>query len=356
MPNTSNFSFPYPQASDSFDVPRDVGALAIAADTTIKSFRDTYDAYVANPAFRNVLINGAFDIWQRGTASTSSPAGSRTFLADRWYVNPAGAAVTQQRSTTVPSPGRSDYSLQITGATSVTTVNIGQRIEMLNTPQLKRTVTFSARIFNNTGGAFVPSLLIGTPAAADDFTTVTNRLTQTLQSCANNAWTTVSHTVDISGYTNFDNGLQVEIQIPSGSLNTGSKIVNITEVQLEAGSVATPFERRHVGHELMLCQRYFERLTTYPGGGGYYNTTSVFFPWMFKVTKRGTPQFSVSSLSDWVIYAQSAGIALNSVTYENSDRLDGVTIRVATSSITQGSAALMYPLAATAWFAANAEL
>lgn len=258
MPNTPIYTLPYPAASDTVDVPRDVQALATSTENTIKAFRDVYDARISNPSsFRNVLINGGMDIWQRGTGSTSSPAGSRTFLADRWYVNPTGAAVTQARSTTVPTSQRSDYSLQITGATSVTTCLIGQRIEMLNTPQLKRTVTFSARIYNNTGGAFTPNLLIGTPGAADDFTTVTNRLTQALQSCANTAWTTVSHTVDISGYTNFDNGLQIEIQIPSGSLNTNGKSILVTEVQIEAGSVATPFERRPVGLELALCQRYF---------------------------------------------------------------------------------------------------
>ena len=100
-----------------------------------------------------------------------------------------------------------------------------------------------------------PVLLLGTPSTEDNFTTVTNRLTQSLQSCANGAWTKVTHTVDISGYTNINNGLQVEIQT-SGHTTFG-RIVRIAEVQLERNAQPTPFEQRPYGTELALCQRYY---------------------------------------------------------------------------------------------------
>lgn len=289
MPNTSNFSLPFPAASDTVDVPRDIQALASALDTSTA-------ALLHPTTFRNVLINGAFDIWQRGTGSTSSPAGSRTFLADRWFVNPSGAAVTQARSTSLPTGARALYSLAVTGATSVTTVNIGQRIEALNVPQLKRQVTFSARIFNGSGASFIPSLLIGTPGASDDFTTVTNRLSVSLQSCANNAWTLLTYTVDISGYTNIDNGIQLELQIPSGSLNAGTKSVNVTELDLEPGPVNTPFERRPLQVEVALCQRYFSKsynLNVAPGSNSQQGHVSGIIASQFTSLMLGPVKFPV---------------------------------------------------------------
>lgn len=55
---------------------------------------DKLDGYQAadifGPAiFADAIVNGGFEVWQRGTASVSCPAGSRTFLADRWFVQPS---------------------------------------------------------------------------------------------------------------------------------------------------------------------------------------------------------------------------------------------------------------------------
>jgi hypothetical protein len=251
--------------------------------------------------FRNSIVNGGFEVWQRGVGSISASAGALVFLPDRWFVFASGAAITIARSTSAPSGGRSRYSYQITGATSVTTVNVGQRIEASFMPAIKQTVTFSARIYNNTGSLFTPVLNLFTPATEDGFSSVTQRLSQSLQSCANGAWTTVSHTVDISGYTNINNGLSLEIQFPSGSLNAGTKSVTLTEVQLEPGPVATPFEVRPLQVEIALCQRYYEKsydIGTAPNAntnnglhffsGSSDNNGQVYVPIQFKVEKRST--------------------------------------------------------------------
>ena len=212
---------------------------------------------------RNVLINGDFEIWQRRGSSAgstlSSPAATRTFAADRIYVNPAGAAVTQARSAVIPTGARSRYSNQVVGATSVTTVLIGQRVAADNIPALKRTVTAQIWVYNGTGGAFTPNLLIGTPGASNDFTTVTNRLTQALQSCVDASWTQVSHTVDISAYTNIDNGLQFEIQIPSGSLNSGAKDVKFAEMKLAGGLGVSVFDRLLRSEIIRQCEPYYTK-------------------------------------------------------------------------------------------------
>lgn len=153
---------------------------------------------------QNVIVNGGFDVWQRGTASLSSAAATKTFLADRWYVQPTGAAVTQAQVANDRSGARSRYLLQVTGDASVTTVLIGQKIIADEVPAVKRKVTFQAWIYNGTGTFFTPDLLIGTPGSVDVFTSVTNRLTQNLQMCLSGVWTLVYFTVDVSAYTNVD--------------------------------------------------------------------------------------------------------------------------------------------------------
>ena len=206
---------------------------------------------------RNALINGGMSVWQRWVATSIDVANGVTgYTADRWYLKPTGADMSAIRDTSVPTGGVSQYSLAITpNGVGGSTCLLGQRIESANVYAIKGTVTFSAWVFNSTGASITPSLLIGTPSAADNFTTVTNRLTQTLQACAASAWTKVSYSVDISGYTNINNGLQVELQ--TNGHTTYGKIVRVAQLQLELGSQATPFEQRPIGTELALCQRYF---------------------------------------------------------------------------------------------------
>lgn len=215
------------------------------------------------PVIRNAFDNGALDIWQRGFASKSCPINTRTFLADRIYVNPQGAGVTQQRSASQwGASGSSRYCLEVGGGAGVTTVLIGQRFMADRMPALARTITVSARIFQTTGAAITPALLIGTPAASNDFTTVTNRLTANLQSVPNAVGTVVSWTGDISAFTNLSNGMALEFQVPTGVLLAG-KAFQIGEIQVTPGSTVPTFERQTFSDELQRCQRHFYKSFQY---------------------------------------------------------------------------------------------
>jgi hypothetical protein len=75
----------------------------------------------------NYANNGAFDWWQRGTSFTVST--SAVYTADRFYCYAAGANATAARSTSVPTGSIAPYSLEFTGATSQTLLEIGQKIE-----------------------------------------------------------------------------------------------------------------------------------------------------------------------------------------------------------------------------------
>jgi hypothetical protein len=214
-------------------------------------------------AFKNGFINGNLQVWQRGTAtlsctntSSAATAMAKTWLADRWFVRPVGAPVTCERSTSVPSGALSAYSLLITGASSVSTVEFGQRVESIDAvTNWARVRTFSAYIYNDTGSSFTPKLIVNIPGAADDYTTPSNLRDHALQACPSGAWTQVSYTLASSAGSE-GWGLEVLLQIPNGSLNSTAKSVKITQLQCEPGSVVTAQEPRLITHELILCQRY----------------------------------------------------------------------------------------------------
>lgn len=254
--------------------------------------------------FKNVLYNNAFAVWQRGTGSTSSPAGSETYLADRWFVQPTGAAVTQQQSTTVPI-ARSSYSLQINGAASVTACVVAQRLEAIDTPQ--DTLTIQARIYNNTGSPITPSLEIDTPSATDDWTTSTNRLSQALQACPNGSWTQVFTTFTTMGMVNISKGVQIGFDF--GALTSGD--VLITQVQMERGSALTTYRARPYGAELALCQRYYQRLEVADGGvfglGGANTATNGRFYFTLSPPMRGAPSISNTTVGWFQTQAASGG-------------------------------------------------
>lgn len=228
----------------------------------------------------NILINGNFAVWQRGTTSATIST-TRTYLPDRFAIKTgAGTLTTAARSTTVPAGSRSKYSLELTGATGVSTVTIDQRIEAMNVP--KSTVYFSAYIYNGSGTAFTPKLYVSTPAASDDWTTPTvingSGSGENLQECADSAWTKVYWTADISGYSNIDNGVEFKLEIPSGSL-VSADTVNIADMILTYGSsYVEPLVKSHP-ETLLDCRRYchsFNGLSQYePFAQGLCFSTTV---------------------------------------------------------------------------------
>lgn len=199
---------------------------------------------------QNFLRNGNFITrsWITPSGITCT-AGAGTQNAYYWKYRPTGANAAYRRSTSTPDV-ESLYAAEIEGATSVTTGDFYQEMPSDLAGAVRRQVTFSCRIYNETGAAFTPLLRINSADAIDDFGTTTNRYSQNLQECGNAAWTEVSKTLDLSALTDIGNGIEVVVQVPSGSLSSTSKKVRLSRMKLQGGAAVTDFvEDKHLLQE-----------------------------------------------------------------------------------------------------------
>jgi hypothetical protein len=254
--------------------------------------------------FRNAIINGNFDIWQRGT-SFASPA-SGTYLADRWLHGFDGTGATRTLSRQSFVLGQTDvpneptyffrYNQSVAG-TGATITNFQQRIEGVRTFAGQQvTISFYAKAASAiTLPAIVIQQIFGTGGSPSS---IVNTTVASSVAIGTN-WIKYSYTgtfSSISGKTlGSDNNdcIQLTIRLP---LNT-TFTFDIAQVQLEAGPVATPFERRPIGTELALCQRYYQRfgsvyVITYALAGAPYKQSLSFLAQM-----RGTPTAITTSVS-----------------------------------------------------------
>jgi len=204
---------------------------------------------------RNKLINGSMNVYQRGSVNATT---SGAYTLDRWFVTPTGATVTVTQSTsTVPT--NFTASLNVAGAASVTNVSAYQRIESINCQELVSgaKVTVSGYIYQSTGSAVTTATVaLTTPTASDNYTSTSSAATTyTIPSFASATWTYFNNTFTLT--TGCTNGLQVTIALGT-SLTTGS--FNLTGLQAEVGSVATPYERQIYSDQLAQCWRYCYKL------------------------------------------------------------------------------------------------
>ena len=202
---------------------------------------------------RNRIINGAMAADQRnaGASQTFTAAAALAYSVDRWYGYSTGANVTGQR---IQGATVGQFYYRFTGAASVTAIGFGQRIEQLNSAELaSTTATLSVHLANSlltsvTWTAFYANTAdtFGTLASPTrtQIATGTFTVTSTVTRCSTNISVPAAATTGI------------EIVFTVGAQTSGTWTIG--NVQLEPGTVATPFERRSYGAELVLCQRYFQ--------------------------------------------------------------------------------------------------
>ena len=244
-----------------------------------------------NTGRRNMVINGAMQVAQRGTSSTTLTTYA---TVDRFLSALSGTtdqlAGTQAQSTTAPDGFSNSYKIDCT--TAETTIDadefwrVRHYIEAQNLQHLKYGTSAAQSV---TLSFYVRSNVTGTYACNIYQPDGVRQITKTYAISAADTWEykTITFPGDTSGTINNDNGSGLEISwfLMAGSTWTGTDSTSwgayangglanghavnmasstsnewyITGVQLEVGTNASDFEHRSFGEELSLCQRYFVR-------------------------------------------------------------------------------------------------
>jgi len=244
------------------------GVEALRLDSTGNA-TFTGTAVMSSSFQRNRLINGNMYIAQRATsatvtAGTGVPTVSTGYpCVDRFFVYSTGANVTAAQ---VSGAGANRNLLRITGAASVTAVGIGQRIEAINSYDLAgQTCTLSVDLANSLLTTVTWTASYAT--TADTFGTIgTPTKTQIATGTFTITSTLTRYSVNIAVPAAATTG--VEILFTVGAQTSGTW--DVGNVQFEPGTVATPFERRQFGQELLLCQRYYRQASVFQGSSSGY--------------------------------------------------------------------------------------
>ena len=282
----------------------------------LSKIQTTNNQVIPNLGRRNILINGAFQNWQRGTSFNSNVYGS-----DRWKFYAPGSHA-YSRSTDTPDYGLAaqptgfEFSASLGGSGDAT--GLTQFVESINAKHIppsgstKVILSFYLKHTTNSGTAKITSV-VGTMDSADNSGASTNRSTQNHNTTT--GWVRYTHEMTGADLTSAAaNGLVVSIK-HNGS---GTTAFLLTGCQLEINETVTPFEHRSVGEELSLCHRYCRSFSGLNfgrcrDGDSFYGGGIIFNPPM-----RTTP--TLKSGATYVVNSGNAGTpAINSGFNPNGD-------------------------------------
>ena len=206
---------------------------------------------------KNLIINGGFDVWQRGTSLTAASS----YLADRW-VNGTSEAQSRQAFTVGQTEvdGNPTYYHRSGGGGSAY-YGLDHKIENVGTLSGKE-VTLS--YWMKGSSAFTNAPYRGQNFGSGGSSGVEAALST---SSITTSWVRYTHTFTFPSISGKTVGASSFSQLNVFRANIANIVVDIANVQLELGSVATDFEHRSYGEELALCQRYYYKVLTGVDGG-----------------------------------------------------------------------------------------
>ena len=324
------------------------------------------DVIPATPlSHRNMVINGGMQIWQRATSATAAGGGAYSTV-DRWRFEEgtSGAYTSEKDTLSVADQGttghRTAVKLVVTGTdTSLTGNEHAYMFTRLEGQDLQHLQYGSSNAKTITLSFWVKSNLTGTYCAyLRKLDNTAYYVVKEYTISAANTWEKKSITItptegstslitSAAGAIDNDNGIGLELgfslafgpnyqttadtwqaaedYITSNQVNWlgASNNFYITGVQLELGSVATPFEHRTYQDEIMRCFRYYymiadaSRNSAETVGIGYmynteYNTTAI----TLKVPMRGTPILEESGSGGYTCYAWGPSSSTNTTMSE----------------------------------------
>ena len=342
--------------------------------------------------FKNRIINGGMVINQRGGTTTQNTT-ANVYGIDQWagYGQITDGVFTMVQSSSSPPAGFSNF-LRTTVTTADASIGATQTyglrtvIEGYNVSDLgwgaagASTVTMSFWVRSSVTGTFSGAIFNGGNTRFYVFSFAINSA---------NTWEQKTITIagDTTGTWATDNtaGIKIVFNLGAGSTYSGTAgswggttyygvtggvnlistlnaTLDITGVQLEAGTVATSFDWRPYGTELNLCQRYYWKKVGGASGSSYetiasgfiYNTTtSARVGVQYPCSMRAIPTFSTGG----TLYMGIGSGNLTPSTITSYAGLNSALIDVAVTSSTIGLAALYYTANTTSdYFQASAEL
>jgi hypothetical protein len=253
---------------------------------------------------KNYVINGNFDIWQRGASFDQS----NSFGPDRWRIWNSGATVsfTRQEFTLGQTevPGEPRYYINIDCTVADDSVGLLQYIEDVRT-LVNKTVTISFWAKADSARTLMTRLdqRFGSGGSAEELGTdiINHNLTT--------SWQKFTHTLSIPSIAGKTIGDGSFLKLVMVNPNNETSSIDVAQVQLEEGNIATNFKHRHIKDELALCQRYFCK--TFPdevapasnagnpgvlefsaSGTGSGVNYGIMSRWQFPVTMRAAPSIS----------------------------------------------------------------
>ena len=283
---------------------------------------------------RNIVINGAMQVAQRGTSSTGIGASAGYFTCDRWNINTGGSAGRLTMTQTADGPIGFANCIKLDCTTADTSIAaaenliLQQSFEGQDLQAIGKGVTgakevtlsfyvkanaafnFVAEWQDNDNVRFVSKLFATTtdwvrheitfPADVDDGSSPFDD--DNANSAALNFWlhAGTTFTGGTLGTTWHETAANRAAGISSFYSSTDNNFF-ITGVQLEVGSQATPFEHRSFGEELALCQRYYwqhiggeDATGTAVYASAQYATTNYRFSVDLPTKMRGQPSGSIA--------------------------------------------------------------
>ena len=185
---------------------------------------------------RNLIINGAMQVAQRGTSFTNYAG----YTLDRWFIgNPATNSISQQYDNTI--------GMYYMDATTSAAWGIFQWVENLNVRHLKAGDKVTVSYWVNTSS---DTFQIKTTNTNDD-----NYTPSVIETAG--SWYRKAAVVTITSAQVSDIQSSAHLRF---QFSPNQNSFQITGVQLEVGDTATPFEHRSYSDQLQACRRYYQNV------------------------------------------------------------------------------------------------
>ena len=311
------------------------------------------------PKASQPILNSAFQVWQRGTSGTGNANTATTnYLADRWlnYRGVAGSTYSRQVTGDTTNLPNIQYCMRVSrdsGNTSTSTMYLDQIMETVNSiPFAGKAVTLSfyarkGANYSATSSLLSAYLTTGTGTDQNINGTWTGAVNVVSGSATlTTTWQRFQYTGTIGATAT---QLDIEFQfVPTGTAGAAD-YYEVTGVQLEVGSVATPFKKfsATIQGELAACQRYYNRITPSTGayevlGSGYAistTVTTITVPFPVSMRIKPTSAETTGTAANYAVLNGAGGVVACSVVPaidSQNTNLTGLLSATVASGLTAG--------------------